>query len=227
MANTSLVERVQQMVRGRLLQAYHTVQVDPGRFLLQLREAHGLQVSSYRDLRTVDVRVLDSVARSTIRGARKIAAVEGAGLGFGGMLTLLPDVGILAAISVRTVQKLSLIYGFEYTTDEEQSELWLALATAAGVDVTRELVEKGVLERFVPRVVERIAAKVGVEIAEKWVGRIVPVLSSGIGATLNYYFVKAWGERAMRHFRAKNIAFRALPAPGPLLADTPTLQLPG
>jgi uncharacterized protein (DUF697 family) len=224
MANTSLVHRVQQVIRTRLLQAYHTVQVDPGRFFLQLREAHGLRINSYRDLRTLDLGVLDSVARSTIRGARKIAAVEGAGLGFGGMLTLLPDISILAAISVRTVQKLSLIYGFEYTTDEEQSELWLALATAAGVDVTRELVEKEVLERFVPRVVERIAARVGVEVAEKWAGRIVPVLSSGIGATLNYYFVKAWGERAMRHFRQKNLQWRS-PALMSAPADPPQLRV--
>src|SRR5437588_9379440 len=163
---TSLVHRVQQMVRTRLLQAYDTVQVEPGHFLQQLRRAHGLQVNSYRELQAMDIRVLDSIARSTIRGARKIAAVEGAGLGFGGMLTLLPDIGILAAISVRTVQKLSLIYGFEYSTDEERAELWLALATAAGVDITRDLVEKEVIERFVPRVVERIAAKVGVEVAE-------------------------------------------------------------
>jgi len=221
---TSLVHRVQQMVRTRLLQAYDTVQVEPGHFLQQLRRAHGLQVNSYRELQAMDIRVLDSIARSTIRGARKIAAVEGAGLGFGGMLTLLPDIGILAAISVRTVQKLSLIYGFEYSTDEERAELWLALATAAGVDITRDLVEKEVIERFVPRVVERIAAKVGVEVAEKWVGRIVPVLSSGIGAALNYYFVKGWGERAMRHFRQKNLQWRSPLAPAVLAERTPQLN---
>ena len=208
-ANSGLVHRVQQMVRERLLQAYNTVQVDPEHFLHHLRQAHGLQVTTYGELRALDIRLLDSLAKSTIRGARKIAAVEGAGLGFGGMLTLLPDISILAAISVRTVQKLSLIYGFEYSTDEEKAELWIALATAAGLDISREMFEKEVLQRFVPRVIERIAAKVGAEVAEKWVARVVPVLSSALGAGLNYYFVKGWGERAMRHFRQKNLEWRA------------------
>ena len=40
------------------------------------------------------------------------AAVEGAGLGMGGMFTMLPDLGILSAITLRMIQKLSLIYGF-------------------------------------------------------------------------------------------------------------------
>jgi len=212
MQQAGLVQRVQQLVRERLMQAYRTVQVDPHSFLLQLRAAHGLRVSSYAELRTADLRILDSVAESTIRAARKIAAVEGAGLGFGGVLTLLPDLGILSAISVRTVQKLGLIYGFEYTTDEEKAELWVAMAAAAGVDISRELFERKVLQRFAPRVIERIAAQVGVEIAEKSVARVIPVLSSALGATLNYYFVQGWGRRALHHYRQKNLDLRARPA---------------
>ena len=42
--------------------------------------------------------------------------------------------GILSAITLRTVQKLSLIYGFPYNTDAEVTELWIAMASAAGVE---------------------------------------------------------------------------------------------
>ena len=209
MQQAGLVQRVQQLVRERLLQAYHTVQVDPHHYLIHLRQAHGLQVASYTELRNMDLRALDSIAASTIRGARKIAAVEGAGLGFGGLMTLLPDLGILAAISVRTVQKIGLIYGFPYLTDEEKSEMWIAMAAAAGVDISRDLFERRILQRFAPRVIESIAAKVGAELAEKSVARVVPVLSSALGATLNYYFVQGWGRRALRHYRSKNLELRA------------------
>ena len=58
--------------------------------------------------------------------------------------------GILSAITLRTIQKLSLIYGFEYNTEEETAELWIAAASAAGVDISRELLEKEVVNRFVP-----------------------------------------------------------------------------
>ena len=80
-----------------------------------------------------------------------MAAVEGAGLGMGGMFTMLPDLGILAAITLRMIQKLSLIYGFPYNTEEEEAELWVAAASAAGVDISRELVEKQFVSKFVPQ----------------------------------------------------------------------------
>jgi hypothetical protein len=94
-------------------------------------------------------------------------------------------------------------------SDEEVVELWIAAATAAGVDISRELLEKEVVNRFVPRVIQRITVKVGSEIAEKWIGRLVPFTSSAIGAALNYYFVRAWGARAQAHFRDKHLAMRA------------------
>ena len=146
--------------------------------------------------------------RSVIRGGMKMAAAEGAGFGLGGIFTIVPDLGILSAITMRTIQKLSLIYGFELNTDDEIAELWIAAATAAGVDISRELLEKEVVNRFVPRVIQRIAVKAGAEVAEKWAGRLIPFTSSAIGCALNYYFVRAWGERARAHFRGKHLEAR-------------------
>ncbi len=111
----------------------------------------------------------------------KIAAVEGAGLGLGGILTIVPDLGILAGITMRTIQKLSLVYGFEYDTDDEIADLWVAAASAAGVDISRELLEKEVVNRFVPRVIQRIAVQASTEVVERWAGRMIPVVSSAIG----------------------------------------------
>jgi len=138
----------------------------------------------------------------------KVAALEGAGLGIAGMITIIPDLSILAAITMRTVQKLSLLYGFEYNTDDEIAELWIAAASAAGVDISRELLEKEVVNRFVPKVIQRIATRASTEVVEKGAGRVVPIASSVIGAGLNYYFVRSWGERAQSHFRQKHVALR-------------------
>src|SRR6202034_492136 len=137
-----------------------------------------------------------------------LAAAEGAGFGWGGILTIVPDLGFLSVITMRTVQKLSLIYGFELNTDNEIAELWIAAASAAGVDISRELLEKEVVNKFVPRVIQRIAVKAGTEVVEKWAGRLIPLVSSAIGCGLNYYFVKAWGDRARAHFRAKHLEMR-------------------
>ena len=203
-----LVERAEEALRTGLTRAYETVRVDPAKFLLQLRAAYGLPISTFRGVYSVDPGLLDSVAQKTIHSGMKVAALEGAGLGIAGAITIIPDLSILAAITMRTVQKLSLLYGFEYNTDDEIAELWIAAASAAGVDVSRELVEKEVVNRFVPKVIQRMATRASAEVVEKWAGRLIPVVSSAIGAGLNYYFVRSWGQRAHTHFRSKHMAMR-------------------
>jgi uncharacterized protein (DUF697 family) len=196
--------RVEDALQKGFMRAYETVKVDPQNFLTQLRAGYGLPISSYDGVFSVPEEQLDAVAWDVIHSSQKIAALEGAGLGMGGLLTIVPDLSILAGITIRTIQKLSLLYGFQYATDNEIAELWVAAASAAGVDLGREVVERQVINRFVPRVIQRIAAQTSAEIAERWVGRLIPVLSSAIGGGLNYYFVRAWGERAMAHFREKH-----------------------
>src|SRR5579863_4942923 len=163
-----LRRRVEISLARGFQHAYETVQVDPARFLLQLRAAYGMPITSFRGVYSLRVEDLDDVAGEIIRSGMKVAAAEGAGFALGGALTLLPDLGILSAITLRTIQKLSLVYGFEYRTDDENAALWIAAASAAGVDISRELLEKEVINRFVPRVIQRIAAQASAEVVEKW-----------------------------------------------------------
>ena len=115
--------RVEGAIRGGLTRSYDKIKVDPGRFLFQLRAAHGLPLATFQGVYTLPVERLDEAAESVIRGGMKLAATEGAGFGFGGMFTIIPDLGFLSVITMRTVQKLSLIYGFELNTDNEIAEL--------------------------------------------------------------------------------------------------------
>ncbi len=203
-----LRRRAEAALPKGLTRAYETVRVDPGRYLLQLRAAYGLPIGTFQGVYTLKIERLDDVAESIIRSGMKLAAVEGAGFGLGGIITIVPDLGILSAITMRTIQKLSLLYGFEFNTDDEIAELWIAAASAAGVDISRELLEKEVINRFVPRVIQRIAAQASAEVVEKWAGRLIPVASSAIGSALNYYFVRAWGCRALTHFRNRHLQRR-------------------
>lgn len=200
--------RVEHALTKGLTRAYHTVQVDPQKFLLQLRLAYRMPISGYHGVFSLDVGEIDNVAGSIVRSGMRVAAVEGAGLGLGGLMTIVPDLGILSAITMRTIQKLSLVYGFEFNTDDEIAELWIAAASAAGVDISRDLLEKEVLNKFVPRVIERIAAQASKDVVEKWAGRMIPLASAAIGAGLNYWFVRAWGERAKAHFRERHMQVR-------------------
>jgi uncharacterized protein (DUF697 family) len=218
--------KVENTLRRSFMRAYETVRVDPERFLLQLRAAYGLPISSYQGVYSVEISQLDNIAGELVRSGMKVAAFQGAGFGLGGMLTVVPDLGILAAITLRTIQKLSLLYGFEFNTDEETAELWVAAASAAGADISRELLEKEVVNKFVPRVIQRIAARASTEVVEKWAGRVIPVASSVIGAGLNYYFVRAWGKRAQTHFRQRHLEMRAQMEAKQLVSSPEVIRLP-
>ena len=220
-----LRHRIETALVEGLTRAYETVRVDPAKFLIQLRAAYGLPITGFHGVYGIELTRLDEIAESVIRSGMKIAAAEGAGLGLGGIVTVVPDLGILSTITMRTIQKLSLIYGFEFNTDEEMAELWVAAASAAGVDISRELLEKGLINRFVPRVIQRIAVQASGDVVEQWAGRMIPLLSSLIGAGLNYYFLRAWGRRALVHFRRKHLDLRARHAQAQVAAAPPTPEL--
>ena len=158
--------------------------------------------------------MVDSLARQTIAASKKLALIEGAGAGIGGLVTVLPDMSLLALIAMRMLQKLSLIYGFDYVTEEEQVELWLAAATAAGVELGRDILRKQILEKVVQRVMEKVATRVSAEASEKLAARAIPIISGASGAVINYYFIHTWGNRAQIHFRERHLLRRQMHATG-------------
>src|SRR5260370_39387557 len=142
---------------------------------------------------------------------------EGADVGCGGMLIVLTDAGVLTAITLRMIQRLRLLYGFEPRGRDERVELWLAAATATGIDYGKDLVEKQMFEKLGPKIAQRLAVKLGEETAEKWVGRLIPLASSAIGGALNFSFVRGWGRRVQRNLREKHVQERA--SRGPVLCS--------
>src|SRR4029078_3163022 len=135
--NSWLARRMETSIAAAMRGAYKTVRVAPDLFLMQHRAGHGLPITSFQGTYVVDPPVLDDIAETIIHSGMNIDALEGAGFGLGGIIAVLPDFSILSGITARTIQKLSLLYGFEYNTDEEMAELWIAAARAAGGDLRR------------------------------------------------------------------------------------------
>lgn len=198
-----------RVLRFGLRRGLRSVEVNPEDFRRQLADKHALWVPNFSRMQDVPLERLDEIAQKLIRDAERLAAAEGAGFGLGGMITLLPDASILTAITLRLIQRLCLLYGFETRGQDERVELWLAAATATGIDYGKDLVEKQMFEKLAPRIAQRLAVKLGEETAEKWVGRMIPLASSAIGGLLNFSFVRTWGRRVQRNLREKHLAMRA------------------
>jgi hypothetical protein len=210
---------VRTSIRAGFRRAYRQVQLNPEKYLRHVRRVYGLPIQNWQDIHRLNLDRLVLPAERIIASSAQMAALEGMGLGLGGLTTLLPDMGILSAITIRMLQKLSLIYGFEYSTEEEVAAFWIAAASAAGVDFARNFLEKQATEHLVPRIIDQIAVKAGAEVAEKWMGRLVPLVSIGVAGTLNYYFVRAWGLRAQRHFIERRQSHQS-----PAFSGQPRLQ---
>src|SRR6267378_7341176 len=215
-----------RMLRFGARRGLGSVEVNPEDFRRQLADKHGLWVPNFGRMQDVPLERLDAIAQKRIRNAERLALAEGAGLGLGGMITLLPDASILTAITLRLIQRLCLLYGFETRGQDERVELWLAAASATGVEYGKDLVEKQMFEKLAPRIAKRLAVKLGQETAEKWVGRMIPVASSAIGGILNFTFVRTWGRRVQRNLREKNLAARVSDArtARPFPASDPNLN---
>src|SRR3984885_8692408 len=87
------------MVKG-LTRAYSTEGAEPDKFLLHLRARYRMTISGYHGVYSLEIGEVDAVADSIIRAGMKMAAVEGAGLGLGGLITIVPDLGIVSAITM-------------------------------------------------------------------------------------------------------------------------------
>jgi hypothetical protein len=199
-----------RLLRLGLFRGMRSIEIDPEDFRDYLGRKHRLHVSDFRNMYQVPIERLDAIAKIMIRDAQRLALAEGAGFGLGGMITLVPDAGLLTIITLRLIQRLCLLYGFEATGPDEKRELWLAAATATGIDLGKDLAEKQMIEKLGPRIAERLAVKFGQEAAEKWVGRLIPLASSVVGGVLNFSFVRTWGLRVQRNLRARHLAERPI-----------------
>jgi hypothetical protein len=178
MAKTSLASRgFGRVVRLGVMRGLRSVEVNPDDFRKQLATKHGVWVPNFSRMHDVPLERLDAIAKKLIRDAERLALAEGAGFGLGGMMTIIPDTGLLTAITLRLIQRLCLLYGFEQRGVDVRMELWLAAATATGVDYGKDLVEKQMIEKVAPKIAGRLATKLGAEAAEKWVGRMIPLAS--------------------------------------------------
>jgi uncharacterized protein (DUF697 family) len=215
--NTANGSALKRFLRFGLFRGLRSVEIDPEDFRSYLARKHRLHVSDFRNMGQVPIERLDAIAKIMIRDAQRIALAEGAGFGLGGMITIVPDAGLLTIITLRLIQRLCLLYGFDSGNPEDKRELWLAAATATGIDFGKDLAEKQMIERLAPRIAERLAVKFGQEAAEKWVGRLIPLASSVVGGVLNFSFVRTWGRRVQRNLRARHLAERRFT----IYTDTP------
>ncbi len=198
--------------------------------VLRQHQRHDKSIHTVADIRAASLGEKDRVARHFARQYRHRAALTGAITALpGGMWALVgmgADVQLTAIYAVRMAAKVAQSYGYDTSLVEEQAGLADVLALAAGVDSLRGignwLAREGmvqVLPDVLPRVLARLSVELTAEEMAQLAGRIVPGVSAAIGASVDYVFLRAAGERAIAYYHNRALTEgRALPGAAAPLA---------
>ena len=105
---------VGRFLKFGVLRGLRSVEIDPEEFRRNLAEKHGLWVPHFGRMKDAPLEKLDAIAERLIHDAQKDSQWPRApAFGLGGMITIIPDTGFLTVITLRLIQKLCLLYGFD------------------------------------------------------------------------------------------------------------------
>jgi hypothetical protein len=186
------------------------------------------EVSEIDELRTKDLRLSDKLAKEVHRWAVGLAAAEGVGSGFWGIMGLAVDIPFIITLALRTIHKIGLCYGYQ-TKDEKGRDFVLALLSAAGANTPDEKAEavkilraidimiakrtvKTIYEKAVQRQLskeavlislEKLSGQLGINITERKILQTIPAIGAAVGGSVNGWFLKDVGWAARRGFQER------------------------
>jgi EcsC protein family len=205
--------------------------------VLTAHQKHGNKVATFEDIRNVHLEGMDRVAHHFARRYRRRAGLTGAITGLPGGLWAVAaagaDVQLTAIYAVRMAADIAQSYGYDTTDAEEQAHLAEVLALAAGIDSLRGignwLTREGlihVLPEILPKILIKLSVQLTEEQAAKWVGRIIPGVGAAVGATIDYSFLRAAGERATKYYHNRYLVDHGMAPPEILGEPAPSLAPP-
>ncbi|MBD1379334.1 EcsC family protein [Metabacillus arenae] len=71
------------------------------------------EISEVKDISNVPLVVMNSVSDDLKRNRKNLATAQGATTGFGGLFTLAIDIPVLLGLSLKTLQEISIAYGYD------------------------------------------------------------------------------------------------------------------
>jgi EcsC family protein len=153
-----------------------------------------------------------SLAKTAYRKHVRLARLEGAALGIGGFWTAAPDLVALLWIQSRMVFYIAAAYGYDPKHPMRPAEL-LALQdvypTAAearaaldgvGKRLAHAVVERALVSKNDRGLARRLAKYAGRRVAERYAGRLIPLLASPVGAVQNAAVTKELGRKALAYY---------------------------
>ncbi|MEA2402690.1 MAG: hypothetical protein QOK00_3093 [Thermoleophilaceae bacterium] len=154
----------------------------------------------------------EQLAQVAYRKHVRLARLEGAALGVGGIVTAAPDLVALLWIQSRMVFFIAAAYGYDSRHPMRPAEL-LALQgvyptpadarralDGMGKLMAQAMVEKALASRGSDRLHRQLLKYLAKRMARRYAGRFIPLIGAPIGAIQNGAATKELGRRALSYY---------------------------
>ena len=190
-----------------------------------IREAAVEKVS---DLKTKDLKLSDRLADQVHNWGIGLAAASGAGTGFFGIFGAPVDVPALITISLRTIEKIGVCYGYECKTKEDEDFIMAILAASGANSVEEKLgalmairsIETALIKQTWKKMAETaaqnqftkegaiiglraLAKQLSINITKRKALAAIPYIGSLIGGSMNAWYIRDIGWAARRLFQER------------------------
>lgn len=197
------------------------LQMDAKERILKSTKIFHQDLDRIEDIKQLDINQLQYIAEQQISRHRFYSLAQGGLAGAGGPLLLGMDIPAMAVINLRVVQLISMTYGFEVNTPYEmmtslkvfhiaslpprlQKEGWSALVNEMDeneeyyfYEGTEELTDITWLEHPIKQLFKAMV----ISLFRKKVIQGIPLISTAIGAGVNYQFTRKVTEFAHKYYQ--------------------------
>ncbi|WP_374702979.1 EcsC family protein [Peribacillus deserti] len=105
---------------GGYIQSGGRYLISKERLFSRIEQSTGKPLTSLSDIHSLPIKSLDKVTSELVGQRKKLAAFQGASTGIGGMFTLALDIPAILAISLKTLQEIAIIYGYDPNEKSER-----------------------------------------------------------------------------------------------------------
>ncbi len=181
-------------------------------------------VAGFEELKSADLEKCDQLAATVQKWAVGYGAAEGMTTGVAGLAGLVADIPAIVTLSMRTIYRTAMCYGFEVKSYRD-NEFLMAVMAAASANSTDE--KKGAVEQMQrimlkekdPELLKEeagqdymsseaanvgfktLARQLGINLTKRKALQAIPFLGAGVGAAVNAWFLNEISQAAIYSYK--------------------------
>ena len=184
-------------------------------------------VTSIEELRRKDLAISDNLADEVHNWAIGLAGGEGAAAGWAGLPGIAADIPALMILTMRTIHKIGLCYGYKAESEVEK-QFALEILSTAGANSLKEkraallelaalknilvkeawkVIEKKAAERGVQQailiLIKQLCKQLGINLTKRKALQVIPGIGMFVAAAINANYIRDVGYAARRIYQER------------------------